>query len=202
MRSARFARLLALVIALSAWIGIAIHVHAQWSQSGSLLDAIWILAGYFTVLTNLIVALVFTAIALRGPGAVGPRLLGGVTICIALVGVIYALLLHGLVELTAGAAVANVLLHMVTPVLGPIYWLFFVRRHALRWRDPLLWALYPAAYLGYALVRGTAEGRFAYPFIDYVQNGVPQVAVTVVIITLTFLVAGWLMVLLDNRLVR
>jgi hypothetical protein len=195
-----FARLLALAIALSAGIGIAIHVQAEWSQSGSLLDATWILARYFTILTNLIVAVVFSIIALRGPGAVGPRLLGGATICIALVGVIYALLLHGLVEPAERAALSNVLLHMVTPALGPIYWLFFVRRRALRWSDPLFWAIYPATYLGYALVRGAADGRFAYPFINYVDNGVPQVAVTVVIITLAFLAAGWLMVLLDKRL--
>lgn len=202
MQSIWFARLLALAIALCAWIGIAIHVDAQWSQSGSLLSAIWVLAGYFTVLTNLLVAITFSIIALRGPDAIGPRSLGGVTICIALVGIIYGLLLRGLVELTAGAAVANVLLHMVTPILAPVYWLTCVRRGALRWNDPLLWALYPAIYLLYALVRGSAQGSFAYPFINYVDNGALQVAGTVVIITLAFLVAGWLMVLLDKRLAR
>lgn len=200
MRFIWFARLLALIIALCAWIGIAIHVEAQWSQSGSLPDAVWVLAGYFTVLTNLLVAVTFSAIALRGPEVIGPRSLGGVAIAIALVGIIYGLLLRGLVELTAGAAVANVLLHIATPVLGPLYWLLCVPRGALRWNDPLLWSLYPVLYLVYALIRGTAQGSFAYPFINYVDNGILQVAITCILIFFAFLVAGWLMVLLDRRL--
>lgn len=200
MPSARFARLFALVIALVAWVGIAIHVEAQWRISGSLPAAIWILADYFTVTTNLLVAVAFTIFALKGPSAIGPRAVAFATINIVLVGVIYALLLHGLVELTAGAAVANVLLHMVTPVLVPIFWLLCVPRGALGPRDPVIWALFPLVYLIYALIRGTAQGRFAYPFINYLEEGIPQVAITLAIITLAYLTAGWLMVLLDRRL--
>ncbi len=183
MQSAGFARLFALAIALVAWAGIGIHIDAQWRLSGSLLGAVWILADYFTVITNLLVALVFTLLAFKGPAAIGPRGLAFTTINIALVGVIYALLLH-----------------MVTPVLVPIFWLLCVPRGALGRRDPVIWALYPVAYLVYALIRGTAQGRFAYPFIDYVEDGIPQVAITVAIITLAYLAAGWLMVLLDRRL--
>lgn len=202
MHSAGFAKLFALVIALVAWVGIGIHVEAQWRLSGSFLVALWILADYFTVTTNLLVAVVFSIVALKGTAVVGPKILAFVTINIALVGVIYALLLQGLVELTAGAAVANVLLHMVTPLLVPIFWLICVPRGRLGNRDPLIWALYPSAYLVYALVRGTAQGHFAYPFINYVTDGIPQVAITVVVITLAYLAAGWLMVLIDRRLAR
>ena len=202
MQSPGFVRLFALVIALIALVGIGIHVDAQWRLSGSVLAAIWVLADYFTVTTNLLVAIAFGILALKGPGAVGPKSVAFATINIALVGVIYALLLHGLVELTAGAAVANVLLHMVTPVLVPVFWLLCVPRGVLGWVDPIIWAAYPVAYLVYALIRGTAQGRFAYPFINYLEEGVPQVAITVVIITLAYLVVGWLMVLLDRRLAR
>jgi hypothetical protein len=202
MRNALFVRVFALIIALNAWIGIGIHIEAQWRLTGSFLGAAWVLADYFTVTTNLLVAVVFSIIALLRPGTIGPRLVGFVTINIALVGVIYMLLLQGLVELTAGAAVANVLLHMVTPVLVPIFWLLCVPRGHLTQRDPFIWALYPIAYLVYALIRGTAQGHFSYPFINYVRLGIAQVAITVVIITLAYLAAGWAMVLLDKRLAR
>lgn len=202
MGADRFARLFAVVIAAIAWTGLGIHVEAQWKLTGSLLGAAWVLADYFTVITNLFVAIAFTLLALRGRNGVGPRALAFVAINIALVGVVYALLLHGTEELTGGAAIANVLLHMVTPVIVPIFWLFCVRRGTLGRHDPLIWAIYPVVYLVYALVRGTAQGQFAYPFINYVKNGIPQVAITVVIITLAYLVAGWLMVLLDRRLAR
>ncbi|MBJ3785407.1 Pr6Pr family membrane protein [Devosia sediminis] len=192
-------RISALLIALAAWLGLGIHVEAQMATTGSLPVTLWILGGYFTVLTNLIVVVVFTLLVIR-PGSVGPRTIAGVTISIVLVGVVYGLLLQGLQELTAGAALANVLLHRATPLLVPIYWLVFVPRGALRWVDPLLWAAYPVAYLGYALLRGSAEGHFAYPFIDYVAAGVPQVVVTVAIITAAFLICGMLMVWFDRAL--
>lgn len=201
MRNALFVRVFALIIALVAWVGLGIHIEAQWRLTGSLLGAAWVLADYFTVTTNLFVAVVFSIVALR-PGSVSTRLLGFVTINIGLVGVIYALLLRGLAELTAGAAIANVLLHMVTPMVVPVFWLLCVPRGRLTNRDPLIWALYPIAYLVYALIRGTAQGHFAYPFINYVELGIPQVAATVVIITLAYLLAGGLMVLLDKRLAR
>ena len=202
MQSGWFPRSLALLIALIAWLGIAIHVVEIWSMTGSLSTAVSILGGYFTILTNLIIAISFTILAVRGPAAIGASSLSGITISIGLVGIVYGLLLQGLYVLTGGAAISNVLLHMITPVLVPIYWFFCVPRGRLRWHDPALWALYPLAYLVYALVRGTAEGSFAYPFIDYVANGIPTTAVTVAIITLAFLVVGWLMVALDKRLAR
>lgn len=202
MQTDWFVRLFSLLIGLAAWLGLGIHIEAQWRLTGSLLGAAWVLVDYFTVITNLFVAIAFTLLTLRGRNGVGPRALAFVAINIALVGVVYALLLHGTAELTAGDAVANVLLHMVTPVVVFVFWLFCVRRGTLGPRDPLIWALYPVLYLVYALVRGTAQGRFAYPFIDYVEEGVPQVAITVVIITLAYLVAGWLMVVLDRRLAR
>lgn len=202
MGADRFARAFALVIAAIAWIGLGIHVDAQWRLSGSLLTALWVIGAYFTVLANLFVAIAFTLLALRGPRGINARLLAGITISIALVGVVYALLLSGLEELTAGAAVANILLHQLTPILVPIFWVLCAPKGALRREDPVLWLSFPAIYLAYALVRGTAEGHFAYPFLNYVTQGVVPVAITLLVIALAFLATGWLMVLLDRRLAR
>ncbi|KKB11358.1 hypothetical protein VE25_13740 [Devosia geojensis] len=191
-------RLAAALIAAAAWVGLGIHIQAQLAASGSLPAALWVLAGYFTVLANLVVALVFSGLALGWRAS--PRFVAGVALAILLVGAVYAILLQGLRELTAGAALANLLLHQVTPVLVPLYWLAFVPKGNLRWRDPLLWAAFPLAYLAYALLRGTAEGHFAYPFIDLAQEGARQVAINVAAIALCFLVAGWLLVWLDRLL--
>ena len=199
MQSSWFQRSLALLIAFIAFAGIGIHVVEIWSMTGSLWTAVSVLGGYFT---NLIIAIAFTLLAMRGPEAIGARSIAGMMISIALVGIVYGLLLQGLYVLTGGAAVSNVLLHMVTPVLVPIYWFLYVPRGRLQWRDPLVWALYPIAYLVYALVRGAAEGSFAYPFIDYVANGIPATVMTVAAITAAFLIVGWLIVALDKRLAR
>ncbi len=191
-------RLVAALIAVAAIAGILIHVEAQMRATGSILATAWILLGYFTILTNLLVAVVFGALALGV--RVPPRAVGGTALAIALVGVIYGLLLQGLVELTAGSAVANVLMHRVTPLGGVLYWVVFTPKGTLRLREPLLWAIYPFAYLAYALLRGASEGHYAYPFIDLGQLGVGQVAINVVLISIGFLVCGWLMVGLDRWL--
>ena len=191
-------RLGAALIAAAAWVGLGIHLEAQLSASGSLPAAVWMLGGYFTVLANLVVALAFSGLALGWRAS--PRTVAGVTLAIVLVGAVYAILLQGLRELTAGAALANLLLHQLTPVLVPLYWLVFVRKGDLRWRDPLLWAAFPLAYLAYALLRGTVEGHFAYPFIDLAAEGARQVGINVAAIALCFLIAGWLLVWLDRLL--
>ncbi len=66
----------AAAIALIGWVGLAVQFSATFEQSGSLAETVWILLRYFTILTNLLVAIVFTGIALgkpafRSPGAVG-----------------------------------------------------------------------------------------------------------------------------------
>ena len=200
MRATRIARMFAFVISAIAWIGIAINLAVVSEGIGNPLRAMWALLGYFTILTNLIIGCTFAVIAMRGPNTVNSRLLGGITISIMLVGVVFALLLSRTTDLTGATTITNVLHHKLTPVLVPVFWLLFVRKGALQWRDPVLWSLYPIGYLAYALARGTLEGRFAYGFIDYVSNGVNSVAVTVLLITGAFLLASNLLVLLDKKL--
>lgn len=196
------ARPFALLIAGLAWIGIVLNVLTVWQGTGDLLRAIWLLLGYFTILTNLIIGLAFGMITLRGPEVVGPRMLAGIALSIILVGVVFALLLSGTTQLAGLTVLTNILHHQMTPVLVPVYWLIFARKGALRRVDPLLWALYPLAYLVTALLRGAAEGRFSYDFLDYTANGVPQVALTCLVILLAFLAFGWLITLLDAWLAR
>ena len=83
----------AAVVALVAVAGLAIQFEATFAPNGSVTDTLWIVLRFFTVLTNMAVALTFAAIAL-GYG-VTPRWLGGVLLAILLVGVVYGLLLRG-----------------------------------------------------------------------------------------------------------
>lgn len=194
------ARIFAAIIALGAWLGLGITLDGQVAKFGSLFEPLWVLAGYFTILTNFLVAVVFTVLAIGGRNSIHPRFLAGVMLAIALVGVVYGILLRGLQELTGVEVISNILLHQLIPLLVPIYWFFFTPKAVLRWTDPVLWAIYPLVYLVYALVRGFNEGHFAYPFINVTTNGVAQVSLTVVIITVLFLAVGLGVVWLDRRL--
>lgn len=192
------ARLAAAFIALVAWVGLAVQFNATLDQGRSMGEAAWILARYFTVLTNLAVAVAMTAAALGG--RLRPSLLAGLTLAILLVGAVYVTLLRGLIELSGGALLADALLHKATPVLMLLWWLAFAPKNCLRWRDPALWVLFPVLYLGYALLRGQAEGKFAYPFIDLAALGWSAVAINCAGIGLAFLVAGFALVALGHRL--
>lgn len=193
-------RVAAGLIALVAWLGLAVQLNATLGMGFSLLEALWILVRFFTVLTNLIVALAMTAIALGA--RLKPWLLGGIMLAILLVGVVYMTLLRGLLDLSGGALLADTLLHKVTPLLVTLWWLAFAPKGALRWRDPAVWALFPLAYFPYALARGAAEGVYAYPFINVAKLGWAQVAINAIAIAAGFLITGLLVVALDRLLGR
>ncbi|TYL86938.1 hypothetical protein FXB38_05865 [Bradyrhizobium cytisi] len=193
------ARAFAGLIALAAWLGIGLYFHALADGPASWPAAIWRMLSYFTILTNLLVAVVFTGIAMR-TGLGTPWLLGGTLLNILLVGVIYGVLLQGLRELTAGSQLANILLHRATPALVSMFWLAFARKGTLTWRAPVLWALFPLGYLLYALGRGAIEGRYPYPFINVAEIGWPHTLRNSALIALAFVIAGEAMVWVDRRL--
>lgn len=189
-------------IALVDWFGLAVQFGATFDRTGSLAETVWILLRYFTILTNLLVAFVLTGIACGRSACASPALLGGVTLAIVLVGIVYNLLLRGLLELSGGAWLANLLLHDVVPVLVPLFWLAFAPKGRPQVRDGLLWTLYPGAYLGYALARGAAEGKYAYPFMDVGAIGWARVAINAFAILLGFLAVILALVWLDRLLYR
>jgi len=194
------ARAAAALIALIAFTGVAVQFSVVYRTSGSVTATIWALLAYFTITTNLLVAFLFGWIALRGGVRELAWLLAGTALSILLVGVVYEVLLSSLYHLSGAAAFSNVLVHRLTPVLVPLYWLAFAPKGRLASRDPLLWGVYPLAYLAYALARGQLAGVYAYPFIDVAHLGWARTALNVALITLGYLIVGWALVLLDRRL--
>ena len=195
------ARIAAAIVAIIAWIGLGTQLLASMALvGGSLPAALWAMLFYFTVLTNLLVALGFSWMVFRG--ALPPFWLGGLVLSIVLVGVIYNTLLLGLVELSGGALIADFLNHTLTPILVPLWWLAFAKKGGLRWRDPLLWALWPVAYFIYGVARAPGMGRYPYPFMDVGALGWSGVGVNAVIIAVGFVVAGWVLVGVDRVMGR
>ncbi|MDT8267066.1 hypothetical protein RQ832_27725, partial [Roseomonas sp. DSM 102946] len=103
----------AALIAVLAWLGLGLQFISLLERTQSVVTALWVLLGYFTITTNLVVATVFSGIALRRPGFAAPGLVGGTTLAIMLVGVVYALLLRGHVPVLDDdlARTANMLMH-------------------------------------------------------------------------------------------
>ena len=195
-------RIAAGVVALVALVGLAVQYRAGMARNGSVLANLWVLARYFTILSNVFLVLVFGGIALGVRGLNRPTLLAWAVLSIALVGVVYGLLLRGLLDLSGGDVLADLLLHKGTPAIAPLVWFFYARKDVLKPHDPWLWASYPAVYAVYALARGNFDGNYAYPFFDVDRLGGMRVAANCLGIGLGFLAAGWAFVRLDRRLGR
>ncbi|HVU29308.1 MAG TPA: Pr6Pr family membrane protein [Sphingomicrobium sp.] len=190
------ARAAAALVAIVCWIGLALNFVAIHGAGHDSLTTLWILARYFTILTNLLLAMVMTFVAIGGRAS--PFILGGLLVAILLVGVVYAILLKGLHDLRGPAAISDFLLHDVTPVAMALWWLLFAPRAKLRWSDALWWAAYPLAYLGYALLRGSMDGKYPYHFIDPARLGWLQTALNAAGIASGFIVGGLALVWIDR----
>ncbi len=196
------ARAAAGLVALAAWTGLAIQLDASTRLTGSLPDALWVMLRYFTILANLSIAGLFSAVAMGSRAAARPALLAGITLIILLVGVVYGLLLRGLLDLSGGARLADTILHKVTPIIVTLWWLLFAPKRGLRYGHAIVWALPPLAYLGYALWRGGRDGIYAYPFINVAKLGMTQVLINAALIGAGFVAAGLALVWLSRQVAK
>ncbi len=194
------ARSFAAVIAAVAAIGLIVQFHAELPRQGSYGATLWSLLRFFTIIANIIVVLEFGRLAFSAQPLRKAWMLAGTVLAIVLVGVVNYVLLRGLRELTGPDRLADYLLHFATPILAPIYWLEFAKKGALRYRDALVWALLPIAYLIYALVRGGIDGIYPYPFIDVGDIGWNQTLINSAAIGVGFILAGCALVWFDHFL--
>jgi hypothetical protein len=200
-------RVYLLLAAIVAWAGLLLQLNVSltiFSDRGlSAAFTVFRMLGYFTILTNLIVASYYTARLLARASPMvewlaSPVVASWIALSISFVAVVYALLLRHLVNLAGWALVADVVLHYVTPALFVFYWVVFVPKGQLRWRHALLWAVYPLGYVTYALIRGALSGFYPYPFLDVTALGLPRVLLNVVALQLIFWIAGLLVVGIDR----
>lgn len=181
-------RLAAGLLALTGWLGLGLYVVAGVaSQNGDLLRAVWVNLGYLTDLSNLLLAVVMTGVALGVRPLSRPHIVGWAIAAITKVGVGFWLI-GG--TLTVGeSALEDILLHAVTPWAGLLFWLLFVPKGVLRWKRALFWLAWPIGYFAYALARGAMTGDYAYPFLDPAESSAADIATIVGMITAVL--AGW-----------
>lgn len=160
---------LAGLAAIIGWAGLGLQF---WLivQSLGFADGLWRFLAFFTLLANLGTAVVATAMAVGSRGALArpkARLLAATSI--ALVGLVYSLWLRALWDPQGLQKLADIALHDAVPVLFLGAWLASLHEQ-LKWRD-MLWAMAPPVlYAIYALARGSADGFYAYGFLNPVAQ--------------------------------
>ncbi|HTL08515.1 MAG TPA: Pr6Pr family membrane protein [Chitinophagaceae bacterium] len=160
---------------------------------------------YFTIQTNLLVATAFTCLLLAPRSRAGrffsrQQTMTAITVYILIVGLIYNTILRFLWAPQGLQKTVDELLHTVIPLLALAYWLFFLKKDQLQWKDVLPWLIYPFAYISYVLIRGSISGFYPYPFINTAQLGLNKVLVNSVGIALVFVFASLVLVFIAKNL--
>ncbi|WP_439574496.1 Pr6Pr family membrane protein [Phreatobacter sp.] len=200
----RTGRIAAGLVAVTGWMALAIQLPLTiangWAAGRSTAGSLVIFFSFFTVLTNLLVAVVMTRLA--SGSRVSASLAGATTLNIAVVGLVYSAVLRAIWNPVGWQKVADHLLHDVVPVLAVLVWLAFVPKGRLSARDLPVWLIYPFAFLGLSLVRGSFDGWYPYPFLDVGRLGLGVVLRNALVVTVLFLGLAALMVALDRWLGR
>lgn len=147
---------------------------------------------FFTVLTNLLVA-IFASLKLFGKNdkitswLINYRSETAITLYIVIVGLVYNIILRSIWNPTGLQKVVDELLHTVIPLLFLGYWIAFVDKKLLVYKDILPWLIYPAVYCIFVLFRGYFSDFYPYPFIDVTVLGYAQTAINSFFLILVFI---------------
>ena len=157
-------RILAGATALIGWTALVLQLGILVDNMGPF-PALWRFIGFFTLLTNVGVAGVSTAIALGKGRMARPRARLLAATSIAIVGIVYSIALRGAWDPKGLQKVADVALHDAMPIMFVLLW-FIAPHPRLAWKEAA-WALVPPAlYAVYAVARGALDGWYAYWFLD------------------------------------
>ena len=187
-----------IVIAVTAWTAILFQAYLT---TGSMAN----LFSYFTILTNLLVAVCSSILLLNIQNKIGsffrrPSVQTAITLYIFIVALVYNTVLRGIVSLNGWNLFVDTLLHVVVPILFIVYWFMYVPKGVLQWKQGISWIYFPMAYLVYSLIRGAVFGWYPYPFLNVVTFGYPKVILNVIIMIAVFFLAGLALIMLNRRL--
>lgn len=194
--------------ALIAWAGLALSLFlaltdpTYWPNAAERFTY-W--GSYFTILSNIAVAVVTTMLALdpRRTGTWFNAMRMASLVMITVTAAVYSTVLApayaelGLTP-TGLDAVSDNLLHVITPVLAVAVFLLVDYRGRMK-PDTLLRCLaLPMAWLGYTLVRGALIDWYPYPFLDVTKLGYQATIVNIIAIVAVGLLIGALYLAYDK----
>ncbi len=194
-------RWMATALALVAGGGLALQ-YALITRNVGLGLGTWRFVGFFTILSNIGIAAIATAIALgRQNRLTGARArLMGLT-SIVTVGFVYSILLRSTWNPQGLQKLADAALHDWTPLMFAILWALMPHGE-LKWRD-LKWALTPPAlYFGYALGRGGIDGWYPYYFLNPTLQTGTELAVSILGTLAVFAIVAGSGIAVDMRIAR
>ena len=159
---------------------------------------------YFTVWSNIVVAVALTLLARtpRDDGYWRRVLRLDAVLMITITAIVYAVLLAPITEVTGWSRLTNPWQHILVPAVTVLVWLWFGPRGWISGRVVLGGLLIPLAWIGWMLVRGAVIGSYPYAFANVAERGYPAVFTTLAGILVFAVVVMGVYWALDRVLVR
>jgi hypothetical protein len=183
--------------------GLLTFIAIAWQMvslaSAGTLDAVHYLT-FFTILSNEIAAALFLIGAVRwkaGHSTALDFVRGAAVVYMCITGIVFAVLLSG-TNVDTAIPWVNSVVHELMPIVVVADWLVDPPQTRLTYRQGALWLAFPAAWIGYELIRGAITGRYHYPFTNPSNGGYGTVALTSVAILVLMLVVSAAVVWLGN----
>jgi hypothetical protein len=195
-----------ILFAIVGWVGLlAQYALSLDAGTRSVFGSTVVFFSYFTVLTNVLVALALTAPALFPDSRIGrwtasEGVRAAVAMYIAVVGLIYHTLLAATWNPQGLLVYVNQVLHTVMPIAFVLDWLLFVPKGRLRWIDPVKWLAYPLLYGLWTVIHGQLVGWYPYWFIDIGALGWERAGVNFAALLAFFLGLGLIVAAMDRGL--
>ena len=197
-------KVIAFLIALAAWYAVV-------SQYFLLLDARVVdipettirFFSYFTILTNILIAIYFTAIVIQGNSRnrllSAPGALTAITGYITIVGLIYQIALRHLWQPEGQQWIVDELLHTIIPIAVIFFWYFNESSFPIRFQQIGIWLIYPLAYFIFILIRGSFSGFYPYPFVNVPALGLTRVLINGACLIILYILLSALFIWLHSR---
>ena len=183
----------------------ALTIPLRLNNGDSLFGAVIFYFTFFTILTNLVLVLIYAA-------EIWPRSYlhwfrwpvtrGMMAAAIALVGGFYHFFLAETWDPQGLAQVADVTLHYVTPIFYVLWWIVFMRHGMLKFAHIPSMLLPPTIYLIYAMIRGAIVGEYPYTILEANRLGYAAVAINVALVLVALVILSAVVVALDRALTR
>jgi hypothetical protein len=131
---------------------------------------------FFTIVSNGIIAIITTAIAIAPDSRLSKRLQNGsvltaAAVYISIVAVVYSLFLRSVVNAQGWHLISDHIVHDAVPPLFVLYWLMYASKQDVQWLDPVKWLIVPVLYIAYSLIHGAFDSWYPYWFADVAKLG-------------------------------
>lgn len=155
---------------------------------------------FFTILTNILVAIVFTIHWMKPQNKTTFFLTEStktaVGVYIFVVGFVYNTILRFIWQPKGLQLIVDEMLHLIIPIFYIVFWIKNVKSSELNYKLIFKWLRYPILYLTVILILGSYSNYYPYPFLDVIKFGYPDVMKNILFLSLFFGVVSYLFIII------